>query len=293
VKRGETHSVLFYLAIMIITIVVLSGVFLVIHQTSKRLTDDAPCATQILGHSVAVRITNELAAPTISCPTRRIVKEVHSEEEGKKIVADQMVKCWDQWGKGKLALFGEKPANYCHICSTVELTGVPELTKFGAYLETERATQSQTYSQYLRGVKSGTFFEEAAIPKLTNGGTFAPISTDKPIGVVFYYAKGQDKIDQLRNKLVQPAVGGSVGLAAGAGVALIAIGVVTSATGVGIPVGVALATTGASAAFGGVAGVVGGNTARAPLSFMTVVTVRSLSSEDIATLDCEYDPVSN
>jgi hypothetical protein len=297
-KRGETQSVLFYLMAMIITLIVIVGIFLVIRSTAKKTIDDAPCAAQILGHSVAVKLTKDLAAPTINCPSRRIAKEVQSEEEGKKLVADQMLQCWDQWGKGKLKLFGEKPLIYCHICSTATVQGVPELGNFGKYLDETPATPTQTYSQYLRGEKSGTFFDKATFPALSEGGALAPLRTEKPIAVIFFYAKGQYKIDELRNKLLQPEVAGTSGAVTGAAAAagsLYAIGTVLTATGVGSPFGVV------SYVVGGVIGAGAGSASvlaqatslRADASVMTVVVARPLDEQDIGRLGCDYAPVSN
>lgn len=284
--KGEVESNLAYLAIAVVTIIVLVGVFYAIKGNYNKITDDAPCATQILGSSVATRFTKEIAAPTIKCPTARIVQETGDAEAAKRIVADQMVACWNEWGKGKLMLFSDETHTYCHICSTVEISGVQQLDNFGAYLDTAKATKSQTYAQYLHGAVSGTYFDEASLPPLSPGGKIAPLPTQQPIGVILYYAKGQTMLNKMRNDLFGKPVEGAV--AGGAVGVLIGAGSISSASGIGVPV-----TFVTYLAAGSIIGVSMSTWARADSSYATIVLVRPLSEQDIGRLGCTYDPVSN
>jgi hypothetical protein len=83
-----------------------------------------------------------------------------AREAVKKRLAEEMRKCWHQWGRGELDLFGSE-GEYCSFCSDVSFD---EKTKalfsrgyiegFHKYLsETTAPGQDVTYSEYLAGIQ--------------------------------------------------------------------------------------------------------------------------------------------
>jgi hypothetical protein len=263
---------------VIVVITLLVGIMLIVKLNlfGMDLNSDIECASQVQINSAISSTTKEIKSPDIICPTKFITVEETDENAVKKKLADQMLKCWNTWGKGEKMLFGEKEGVYCHVCSMIEVQGVDKVSGFGDYLDNTVAKDGWTYSALLQGRKKGTYFKDDAFKSQAS----QDIDTTRPMATVFFYAKGKKWYEELRNKVVGQPAAGAVGGA-------VAAGVIASSTGVGLPVGVLMVGTGS--AVGLTASVWG----RADSSYMTLVVLRPLTKEDIATLKCDYAPAKN
>ncbi len=280
-RRGN-HSIYVVAVLVTFIAVLLIGVsFLYTMSDVMRTTEQSTrCSGQIRAHTAAVQLTNDLKTPKIVCPTERLSP---SPREAKRTLAEAMVSCWDMWGRGRLRLFGEGEGAYCHVCS---VTYLPEpVREFPQYLNEERMRfLGPTYAEYLMGEKQGTYYEN----ELPKAGP-SELPDDVPIGVFFYYAKGQTWTERALNGLIgnptrNTVVGGVVGGAT-------AIALVASVPVGGIGAAVVLGTLGTVAGAG--TGLLSGIFGREPLDTMAYVSLRPLTEEDIKLLGCTYAPVSD
>jgi hypothetical protein len=246
-------------------------------------------------HATASKFTRGEAAPTIVCPSKEIVIDSENPEDVNEQLAKEMKRCYSQWGRGTLDLFGRENGTYCHICSTVDINGVNEIKGLPQYLDTHKATKDLTYMEYFAGTKSGGYFTSTGLKDV--GATVLP--TDKPLGVIFYHAKGRTELEKLRDDLIgSPAQAATIGGTAGAaatGVALFGVGVVVGVTGVPLVIGGFAASTLMLAGISG--GAAGGLwvsiTQRTEFSAMSGVVIRPLDRSNIDALGCKYMPVAN
>jgi hypothetical protein len=302
--RRAQHPVNAVFILIVAVLVIMLSITLVIafNKFFAQQEEDAPCAAAIVSHAAIVQYTGGKSAPEITCPTSRVVLK-GSDEQIKAGIAKQMKRCWDLWGKGQYELFGrdasgqEREGMYCHMCSVVTVEGGPVIKEFPQYLDTTNAAKGLTYSQYLSGVKSGTYFDDQAFADKTGDGA---LQTQKPVAIIFVHSKGLEGYKRFYNQVVgdtatSAGAGAVGGVAAGAGVVYM-IGAAASATGVGIPLGLAI-IGGSTIVLGGTVAGAGTGTAlsiwgTADAGTMSAVVVRPVG-EDASVLGCQYDPVGN
>ena len=271
-RHGQESNIvglLLLIAVLVISITLLimwSGVW----RTAEAKTD---CAAEVRTHATMMSVTKELANPSaINCPTNVIM--VNGEVAAKAVIADEMVRCFNQWGRGELRLFGDQEGVYCHVCGMVYVQGTPEVRDLGAYLTTtEVPGKGVTYAEALSGVVSGDLYRPSGAP--------APgedvLLTSVPVGIIFRYEKGASFGTAVQNWIADPKKALPAGLAGGIGVAVgIGAGVVSGGT-----IVVAGGLIGASTAFLG----------REPLDTIASVNARSLDPGNITALGCDYAPV--
>ena len=280
------------LVILAVTILVAIIIIKALRTTSDNLDTDAACVAQITAHSAIVRVTKEISSPSITCPTRVISLETTDEDTVKAKLASEMLKCWNTWGRGEQKLFGSQERVYCHVCSMVAVQGVSSITGFSTYLDTTEVKDGMTYSALLQGKKSGTYFSDTEAKK----AALASFPTDKPVGVVFMYAKGKTSMEKVQTVLLgNPAAGATVGAVGGAAIGYFAAGAIISLTGAGTVAGIVMMagamTVGAGTGAG--AGFLGSLKLRPDSSYMSLVVVRPLTTEQISNLGCDYAPAGN
>jgi hypothetical protein len=153
------------------------------------------------------------------------------------------------------------------------------------YLGTHKATSNQTYAQYLSGFKSGEVFKDDSFTTQSVGSMDA-----KQVAVIFYYIKGRTFVERFQKN----TLGNTAAMGAGATIAcagLIITGVVTGVF-TGGATTIALGTVASAAC--GVTGIVASKTIGSPdASYMGVVVVRPLTTENIKSLGCQYSPAVN
>jgi len=260
--------------IVLVLVLLLSTGLIIVLRNSMSSSDDSDCKQQVIASSLAVKYSKNLGAPTIKCPTKLLSA---TADNANQVIADQMKRCWDIFGKGQLPLFGDKGGVYCHICSSISVDN--PVSGLGEYMDKHQATDTQTYSQFLTLTTTGDYFKNV---KDKDGKSLAPVvfPQDKPIGVIFYYAKGQTFLQSFYNDVFgQPGTGMAVGV--------FGVGALAATAGAGVPMIIVLGTGG---------GVVGGTASiftRNDYSTMAMVYARPMTEADIKSLGCQYAPVKN
>lgn len=283
-RRGSTAiSIVVDITVVLLVILLAIGIVRVIKNQYDVLDDDLACGAQIMAHSAVVSQSNEMSAPTISCPTRRVIVDSDTSSSAKNdLVAKEMARCWTIWGQGKLQLFGDAQGVYCHVCSTIHVDDASPLSGLPQYLDDAVYKHDLTYAQYLVGASSGTFFSDAQSP-LSSSLT---IPTEDPVGVIFYYAKGNEWYRDLWNVFAKnPEVSSSLG----AGTGYLVVGSVSAASGLFFPIAHLAGLAGAGA--GGASGAMLGPKTIAKSSFISAVVARPLNAKDLEELGCQYAPV--
>jgi len=285
-SRHGQHPVTLVLSFVIVTLVLLVCVMMIakLKGFDDDLNEDSPCATQVIAHSAIAGVSKELVAPGIVCPTRLVELESNDEDEVRTAIADEMLRCWNTWGKGELRLFGDKELAYCHVCSMINTPGTANVAGMPRFLDTRTAKNGQTYSALLQGKKSGEYFNDTDFKQYAT----AVMPTQPAVGVIFYYAKGQKWYDKLYNDIAgQPAVGATSGAVGGAVITVLVVGTVVSG-------GTTLVAAGViGAASGAVGGLWYSIRGREDMSYMTLVVARPITKAEIDKLGCEYAPGSN
>jgi hypothetical protein len=281
-RRGNIEIVI----IMTLLSVTLFTIILIL-QAQKRVFDDqtkyGACADQIKAHASIVSFTNGVASPGITCPTNHIAKEVVDQDEAKKVLADQMARCWREWGEGKYKLFGGQEGLFCHVCSIVDLQGVEKLEGFPSYLDTHKANEDLNYGQYLTGTNSGGYFTGAQFQNQAED----QFLTDKPVAVIFTYSKGLGWDAKLWNKIKPSPTTSTLG---GAALGILALGSVAISGGLSTPVVIAAGTTGG--AMGGGLGLYAGISSTAETDYRSMVVIRSMDPR-LKDLGCTGDFAAN
>ncbi len=279
-RRGQESSSLVGILLLIATLVIAITLLIMWSGVWRSAEAKTDCAAEVRSHAALMGVSNGLADPsTIRCPTRVI--SVNGEISAKAVIADEMVRCFEQWGRGELRLFGDEEGTYCHVCGMVYVKGAPEIRGFGSYLTTTKMPgKSVTYAESLSGVESGDLFRPSGAP--------APgedvMSTSSPIGIIFRYENGATFGTEVQNWVADPKKALPAGMAGG-GV------VVYAASAVGITVGAVPAAI--IVVGGGLVGAAGSFTGHEPLDTIASVNARSLDPAGIASLGCDFAPAED
>lgn len=260
------------IAIAIVLLVKLSGVW-----RSNANTYD--CSSEVRAHAAILKSTKDLANPaSIRCPTNVI--RAQGEETARTAIAAEMLRCWNQWGRGELPLFGDTTGTYCHVCGMVYVDGTSQVTGLQEYLATTKVPRSeQTYLADMMAVEQGDLFDPAEAFQTVED---VPLSTGAPIGVIYRYTKDAQTGQLVQNWVAHPTRSLPGGLGAGA-----ALGVAA------VYGGASLATGGTLLIAGGIVGGIAGFEGTEPLDTIASVHVRELDPAGLASLGCDYAPVES
>lgn len=195
-KLGNEMSAtqLISIILMLATAVVVFFLLLSMRSSISGSADHA-CATAVREQDFQNRfIDASLVKDIKGCPTEEIAIEGSTlssnretaETKVKLLLAEEMRKCWQEWGEGKLTLFKED-GEYCHVCSTITFDAQAQsklgtIDDFSGYLQKTKSPNGKTYAQLLLGYEN---IEEEmrldAPPYYVNPG--------QQQAVVFWYSK--------------------------------------------------------------------------------------------------------
>ncbi len=155
----------------------------------------------------------------LNCPVRNVkigdLSSESSQREAKTRIAQSMMTCFNQFGNGKLELYGG-PGAYCQICDYVDFSDKKNtLAGMNSYLfSTKIPGSTKTYAESLAGV--ATFSNEvlSQLEKHKTADYIDPTKQDQ-YAVIFYHAKGRDSLDVFTDTLqtaLIPAAGAIMGL---------------------------------------------------------------------------------
>ncbi len=227
--------------------------------------------------------------------------EEQKKAELQRIMADEIYYCWNQFGEGKLDIFGGAK-KYCSICSVISFKeNTPEMNgfEFYSYLikntvpNTELSQQGVTYFDYMQGRSKKGEMDPNLLLKNSEGLRQIKFEQDSSYSVIFVYAKSEPMIDNAM-EFIGKFIESPGGKGAIIGGALIAGGAILSMTGVALPAGVALIAAGAGAVIRGatfdaaVEGVIEANLKRNAIRDWTAFTIFGKYDENfIKGLGCE------
>jgi hypothetical protein len=229
----------------------------------------------------------------IRCSTDYENYGTQDDQEIKKIIADKMVECWDQYGQGKSELFDTKDNNYCVVCSRLSFDKKTELENFTSFLDHNIAPyKKMTYLEYLSGVSVQNFdesgYENSKIENLDR----VPIK--EPMAVMFTMDKNANPgawTGVEDTKLVSTGTGIAIGTGIGVGATIIGTVLITAGT-VSCPfsvgAGCIVAIVGATIIGGGVAGGTIGYIAGASRTADWDAKVMVWPYDKLNELDCTY-----
>ncbi len=174
------------LGILVIVVATLAVLFLFLRGAlfaGDEAIDEEECRSSIRAHSRLVTLSGEASAPPITCEPRAVTIDNRDEERAKRLIAEELVFCWDRWQQGDVELFKEEGA-YCNPCSIITFTDAARpVSGLERFFEEEMGPGKPSYREYL-------------FPQRTTGFTgLAPFNPAPPIdpsatyAVVFYYDK--------------------------------------------------------------------------------------------------------
>lgn len=291
-RRAEALTMVVGFVLLTVCILVAVMFFLKWKSAVADTEDTAPCATAIKAHSVAISLSkqaSDAANLPIVCPTKIVSLSTKDEDKVKETLAKEMKNCWSMWGQGKNKLFTQDGV-YCHVCSIVRVNGVDNVTGFTTYLDTHTVAKGQSYTDYLSGAKTGSYFNKTDFPGIDS--STMPVNQT---AIIFYHANGKKAIDKVWNSVFGnvPAVattGAVIGAVAGIAIG-IALAPATGGTVTVILIATAAGTLGAG--IGGVTAAAAAYKARIESDYMSIVVIKPLREEELTSMECKYAPVRN
>ena len=206
-KKAEiTGSILIVTMLILATTVVLFTLLWKARNTFES-TSDGSCASQVRAQSYSNKIYGRSNAPEITaCQTRYLTltsKEIDtnpkdvktSEKQIEKVLAREMLRCWEEWGSGELDLFKEA-GKYCHVCATVTMDenvtqAIPEINGFPPYLKDTKVVGNKTYWDQLNPKETGkNIEEEEALFKINN-----KLSTKETLTIIYWHQKDKASLN--------------------------------------------------------------------------------------------------
>jgi len=306
-KKGDSWGYVQYAVLATIVIVLLAAFTYNYFSKVKEKLAIQDCKNSIGAHALLASITDFEIITDIKCPTRQIVVKTDNEDKAKKQIAEDMRRCWYEWGRGNLTLF-EGDGVFCHVCSVY--TFKPEnksINGFVYYLGKERIPLrfpddpiGVSYQDYFQGFNSPNSKEELPDITLPEFATFVAedyIDTSQKYATIFVYASGKtDKTKALEN-------GGRIGMATRGGIEIL-LG--TAAVGAGVSSAIGMIGTAAAVNFWNPLGwVLGGAVligtgiyvASEALShdetvWRSYIKFKPYNSDELRTLGCEKAPVN-
>ena len=192
-KKGGVESKIVYFVLFLVILAIMVFMVQTIGKGGERTGRGMDCYSSVAAHAMDKNVD-------INCPREDIT--IPTKEAIKPMLADAMYRCWHDFHKGRKDLMIIS-GRYCSVCSFIEFkekTKEP-ITDFNEYLnKTFIPGKDMTYSQYLEGYAKGKLAADVPIPLYTKYKTLLDIDTTKDYGVIFFYAKGDDKITRLSKR---------------------------------------------------------------------------------------------
>ena len=231
----------------------------------------------------------------IECPARKVIINNKKEAQARFEIAEELRKCWDNFGQGKLDLFDQE-GTFCAVCSTIDFTKKGTLGSLSDYLvKTEIPPPNPkrlSYMDFITGSQSPTFINYYDDPLKFNKDDphlENEIDTSQRYAVLFVYAKGLYWVNQVKQGLggnVKASLigGGIVGGVAGSAAGFTAA-ILIGSNPVGWAVGALFAVgTGIYTAYQIF-------TAGEKPEFMAVTFLKPYTNTEFKDLGCQYLPI--
>jgi len=279
---------------IVATAVFLLAIFIIFtFETNLKASYKETAAKQTCKSSVqansALRLRYADFSNTIQCPTTYLTINDKNENVVKKRIADAMVDCWDQFGRGHPDLFTDDNI-YCTICHRITFGNNIKVNGVSEYLATKNAPRKDmTYLQFLTTEKTqgAKFLNELQKQKIDHN-----LDTSKmnEYAVMFVYVKGKEYQKEYMEKYKYYASGlGTIAI----GYGVVKAGAAIGFTGIGAPIALGVSSVGGVImSFGLLFGGVGVATAGVPFEHIASVSFVPYDSENLKQLNCKDVPIS-
>ena len=168
-------SLILVVAVILVLIVYGRGLF----DFGETYADDAECR-QSIQQNANLRLGGFEFSSRINCPFKEI-EAAGDDVKIKALVADELYRCWNRWGEGRLELFSADEKTFCAVCSVITFEETGEVKGLLAYLRQRIiAGGDETYWEYLTGMSA----ESTALAR------FDVIDRSKPLSIFFTYGQG-------------------------------------------------------------------------------------------------------
>jgi hypothetical protein len=215
-KKGNVSVITFAILTLLAAGVIVFIIYPLFWDTAHAI-DRSKCKIQVDLHSTKV-LEGKLPGGLDQCETNYVEVNEDDEEEIKKILADEMYYCWDQFGEGEKDFISEwRNKRWCFICSRIDYdmsvqSDFPTISDFDLYLRDHEfpyfaSNRSISFYEYL--------LEDGAMPNLNQD---FEINTNGTTYVMFFADKSRDMQD----------VGSGLGIGVGGGIALCGLGILAS-----------------------------------------------------------------
>ncbi|MDP2629019.1 MAG: hypothetical protein Q8P15_03950 [Nanoarchaeota archaeon] len=164
-KHGElTTTQLVTIIILIVSFVII--LFLLFRLDLGGTTDKEICRNSV------VLLEKSIIGGSLDCRTNYVTISTENKEEIMKSIAEEMSTCWWQFGDGKINYGTPQGSSVKYaLCSVIEFDEktqekVSEISYLELYnfLSTENKSNSQTYLQYLYGIREiGSFIPQEQV----------------------------------------------------------------------------------------------------------------------------------
>jgi hypothetical protein len=226
-KKGtETSAEGMKVVVLLLLIAVVAGAFVYLTlQKADESAGKSECKSSVQANALArskwLGISWDQA---ITCPTQEKKVPGKNEKKAFRMMADEMYKCWDNFGRGKLELFPTESGtetDYCVLCTVMEFdTKGKELHGFWNFLiEEDAPLAGHSYYQEFTGIAPTDVVENADGTKTTldnfRNDEKNMINTDHSYAVMYTYSKETGIWDRKWKGGVLGTVGLVAGLVAG------------------------------------------------------------------------------
>ncbi len=229
--------------LVVISAVILITLALAIFRGGEDIADRYVCRESVKVHSALQLKTYNPSSEIIDCPSvyRQFDAKSYTvsyrdrqrtfglpddadkrQASIKRQMAEEIYQCWNQFGEGKLDLFGG-PKTYCSVCAVFQFRSDRQIDGFYGYLmknnvpNSELANNGVTYFDYMMGRNKGGFVDNPAIAAQRESLEASSLDASSPYAVVFVYAKSEPFVRNAEEFLAKfyESGGGKVAIAGG------------------------------------------------------------------------------
>jgi len=201
-KKAESTMFLAMAILGVIVILLLSVWLYTFYKAAKDSAEAKNCRNSIAAHEFLVSSSKGEVFTDIKCPTRQFILNTNNEEKLKSDIAEDMHRCWYEWGQGNGKYF-EGDGIFCHVCAIYDFNNKDvQVQGFAQYLAKQPIKikypgdkPGLSYQDYLDGYQSPKSAELLA--KMPSGATnYDYINTSQKYATIFVYISGKDALQK-------------------------------------------------------------------------------------------------
>jgi len=222
-SKGIAFNNLLLILLAMVTLILFSLFLYNKYADTRDMLAVQNCRNSIAAHSVVAKGTFSQIFTDVKCPTRDITLGKSQLKDSKRIIAEDMHRCWYEWGQGKEQLF-QGDGMFCHICATYsfdekgqKIDGfIQYLASTSMYVKYPGDTPGIKYLDYMNPYHTEN--AEQMVQKSNQVITpYDYINTSAQYTTIIVYASGKEQIQKFLEGGTRVTVGTIGGLALIAG----------------------------------------------------------------------------